>query len=109
MSGCIIIYVTVPDKDTAQRIAEDLLEKKLVACVNVTGGLESVYRWKGALERSGELLLIMKTLKGHFGKVRDRVAQLHGYEVPEIISVDISDGHGPYLDWIKESVIAEGL
>lgn len=108
MSGCIIIYVTVPDKDTAQRIAADLLEKKLVACVNITGAVESVYRWKGALEKSGELLMIMKTLKGHFGRVRDRVKELHGYEVPEIISVDIADGYGPYLDWIKDSVIAEG-
>jgi periplasmic divalent cation tolerance protein len=96
----IIIYCTVPTKEIAVKIAEDLAHGMFAACVNIISNVESVYRWKGNICRDNELLLVIKTRKSRFTAIQDRILSLHPYEVPEIISVDITRGSDTYLQWI---------
>ena len=91
---------TVPDKDTAVRIAGALVTEQLAACVNIIPGIQSVYRWQGAVEHGEELLLLIKTSDAAWSLLQERILALHPYELPEIISVRIQDGHSHYLNWI---------
>lgn len=103
MDACIVIFCTVPSRDIGLNIADDLVQGEYAACVNIVPGLTSIYRWKGALCSDEELLLVIKTRKALFESVRDRILALHPYEVPEIISCDITQGSEPYLAWITDS------
>lgn len=96
-----MIYTTLPDRAITEEIAGILVEKKSVACVNFFP-IESVYRWKGKLNRDKEYALIMKTRKSLYGKVEKTLKELHPYETPAIVSYEIKDGLGDYLSWIKE-------
>ena len=91
---------TVPDKDTATRIAGVLVAEHLAACVNIIPGIQSVYRWQGEIEHDEELLLLIKTSDAAWSLLQERILALHPYELPEIISVRIQDGHRHYLKWI---------
>jgi periplasmic divalent cation tolerance protein len=84
----------------ARRLAEQLVQRRLAACVNIVGGVESVFRWKGKMQRDREVLLIAKTRAASFERLRRAVASLHPYEVPEIIAVRVAAGHRPYLRWV---------
>lgn len=99
-----IILVTVPNHDTADRIATALLNDRLVACVSILPGVESRYIWEGKTETNTELLLMMKTRFDLFEAVRDRVISLHPYQVPEIVCLPIERGSLPYLRWIDDVV-----
>jgi len=103
-SKYIIVYVTCASKKEAARIGKRLLREKLIACVNIVGGIKSLFWWKGKIDKAKESLVIMKTAKKNFHKVRKRVRQLHSYEVPEIIAVPIAAGDRDYLNWIEDSV-----
>ncbi len=100
----IIVLCTVPDEDTAERIAGTLVSEKLAACVNIVPGITSVYHWKGAVERGRELLLIIKSGQGAYPALESRVRTLHPYELPEVIAVPIGNGLPEYLDWITNSL-----
>ncbi len=97
----ISIFVTVPDMKVANKITEFLLEKKLVACVNIIPKIKSVYWWENKICKSNEQLLIMKSTKNNFNKIVKEVKQIHPYEVPEIVCADIT-ANKDYLNWIKE-------
>lgn len=103
MTGLIACYVTVPNRAVADVIAQSLVSKQLAACVNIFPGIQSVYTWKGAVQRDDELLLMIKTRAPLFPQIVADVKANHPYEVPEVISVAIQDGHKPYLDWVRES------
>ena len=107
MKDFIIVNCTVPTREIALRIAEDLVGSRQAACVNIIPNIASVYRWKGALQHDDELLLIIKTRKALFGTICERIKALHPYEVPEIVSVDMTDGSDSYLQWIFESTKPE--
>jgi len=104
MTDGVIVLVTVPNAETADKLGEALVGERLAACVNVVGGVRSIYRWKGAVEKDTELLCICKTTRAGLERLRARVVELHPYEVPEVIALPIEAGHAPYLDWIKASV-----
>jgi periplasmic divalent cation tolerance protein len=104
MINAIGVLVTVPNRKTANKIAKTLLEGKIVSCVSIVSNLDSFYWWKGKIEYSKELLLIMNTLKSKFNLVEQTVRKLHPYEVPEIISFDIAKANKDYIQWIKDSV-----
>ena len=91
---------TVPDRDTATRIAEALVTEQLAACVNIIPAIQSIYRWEGAIEHDEELLLLIKTSDALWPLLQERILDMHPYELPEIISVRIQDGHSNYLNWI---------
>ncbi len=100
----IVVFVTVPGKEEAQRIAHALVEKKLVACVNMVNAVESVFWWEGKVDHAQEILLIIKSKKSKLNALMKSVKQLHSYQVPEIIALPLVGGHRPYLKWIDESI-----
>jgi periplasmic divalent cation tolerance protein len=99
----VIVLVTVPDEQVASRIAQALVSEKLAACVNVLPGVRSVYAWKGEICNEGELLCLLKTRRALYPGVRERVLQLHPYEVPEIIALPLIEGSDNYLAWLRDS------
>ena len=103
MSGFSVFFVTAGKEEEAARIGRTLVEEKLVACVNIVPRIRSIYSWKGDVCDDEEVLLIMKSRSSLFPSVRDRVRQLHSYEVPEIIAFPIARGLPEYLDWILEN------
>ncbi|MDR0823244.1 MAG: divalent-cation tolerance protein CutA [Endomicrobium sp.] len=98
----LIVFTTVPNKKTANAIIKKILPTKLVSCINVIGKVESFYWWKNKICNANELLLIMKTPHHNFKKLEKCIKEIHPYEVPEIISINIANGSKDYLDWIRE-------
>ena len=94
---------TCPDAATAARIAEALVGERLAACVNVLPGVGSVYRWQGRVERAEEVLLVIKTVRARLDALTARVVQLHPYELPEVVAVDLTGGLPDYLAWIEDA------
>ena len=103
-NDALVVLVTVPNAETADKLGEALVGERLAACVNVIDGVRSIYRWKGAVERDDELLCVCKTTRGGFERLRARVVELHPYELPEVVALPIERGHAAYLDWIRASV-----
>jgi len=99
----VVILCTCPPGD-AGRIARALVTRRLCACVNIVGGVVSVYRWQEKLEEEEESLLIIKGTKNGFEDLRRALVELHPYDVPEVVCLDVKDGHVPYLDWVRASV-----
>ena len=98
----ISVYIIAADSDEAGRIAEALVAERLAACVNVIGPVESIYRWKGTVERADEVALIAKTRRGLFDRLAARVRLLHSYDTPAIVAWPIIAGDAAYLAWIEE-------
>ena len=99
-----IIYVTAKNKEEARKIAEHLLRRKLVACVNIIDNIESHYWWRSKIGRDSECLMILKTKQSLYSNIEKYILEHHSYEVPEIILVPIQKGHEDYLYWIKKNV-----
>lgn len=100
----IAILITTPNQKVSDVIIEQLLNNKLVSCVNVISAIKSIYWWKGKICKSKEQLLILKSIKSKFKKIAKIARKNHPYEVPEIVSFDISDGNPEYLKWILNTV-----
>ncbi|SFM78765.1 divalent-cation tolerance protein CutA [Thermodesulforhabdus norvegica] len=98
----MVVLVTVPNAEEASRIAKTVVQEKLAACVNIVPQIRSVYSWKGEVCDDPESLMIIKTRAELFGAIRDRIKELHSYEVPEIIGVRLSDGIDGYISWVFE-------
>jgi len=99
-----LVLTTCGSREEAQRIAHELLERQLAACVNIVPQIESVYRWQGKVESATEWLLLIKTTAVAFERARDALLELHSYDVPECIQVTIEDGSSAYLEWIADSI-----
>jgi periplasmic divalent cation tolerance protein len=106
MAKPISVYITVPSRDMAERIAHTLVEEQLAVCVNILSDVRSIYRWKGRVESANEVILIAKTRRDLFERLEKRVKELHSYEVPCIVAWPIEAGHQPYLDWIEKKTTA---
>lgn len=102
-----IVLTTAGSEEEANKIARYLVERRAAACVNIVPQITSIYRWKENVEEAREWLLIVKTTAAAFEEVRDAIAELHSYEVPECVCLKIEDGLSAYLDWIAESVSIE--
>ena len=98
----ILVYMTVPDQGSAQRIGEALLEARLAACVNILPQVRSMYWWEGAIQRETETVVLAKTTAALFESLKACVLGLHPYEVPCVVAVRLDHGHQPFLDWIGE-------
>ena len=103
MQGAIVVLCTLPLDFDAERLAGELVGRSLAACVQIGPGVASIYRWQGAVEKSEERLLIIKTRRELFGAIEAAIKARHPYEVPEIIAVEVLEGHAPYLDWLAAS------
>ena len=107
MTDKVLVLSTAGSEKEANQIAHALVEQRLAACVNIVPKIKSVYRWQEKIEESEEWLLVIKTRKKVFPALRDAICELHSYDVPECISVNIKDGSNDYLKWIEDSVKAE--
>jgi periplasmic divalent cation tolerance protein len=104
----LLILCTCPDNESAAAIARTVVAEHLAACVNRIPGLTSVYRWQGEIHEDGEVLLLIKTRRELFEALRARLVALHPYEVPEVIALEITAGHAPYLEWLRSETRISG-
>ena len=95
-----IVLVTCASIAEARQIACKVIEKKLAACANILPGVESIYRWKGKVERAREVLMILKTSAARLPELEREVKRLHSYDVPEFIALPIAAGSKEYLRWV---------
>ncbi|HUF76195.1 MAG TPA: divalent-cation tolerance protein CutA [Longimicrobiales bacterium] len=100
----VVALTTAPSVEVAERIGRSLVEERLAACANVVGGITSIFRWDDAVQRESEALVILKTTVGSVEALERRLAELHPYEVPELIAFPITAGHAPYLEWVRAEV-----
>jgi periplasmic divalent cation tolerance protein len=103
MTNARIILTTAGSQEEARKIAHALVERKLAACVNIVPRIESVYRWQGKVETAHEWLLLIKTQAEFFEQVRDAVKELHSYDLPECVMLEVAAGSQDYLDWIAKN------
>jgi len=103
-NSVIIVLTNCGSPKEARRIVKALVERRLAACVNtITAPVESVYRWKGKIEKAKEYLLLIKTSRARFAAVERTIRDLHSYEVPEIIAIPIATGSRDYLSWLADN------
>jgi len=98
-----IVLVTTPDIKTARRLARAALAARLIACVNLVPCIESHYRWQGKLERSKEVLMVMKTTKARVSALQELILEKHPYDTPEFVMLNIAAGAQKYLAWLNDS------
>ena len=99
----LVVLCTFPAGGSAAAAAERLVDEQLAACVNLVPGVTSVYRWKGAVSRDEEVLAVIKTTADRFGALKVRLIELHSYDCPEVIALEVERGHHPYLDWVRDA------
>jgi periplasmic divalent cation tolerance protein len=99
-----IVLVTTPDLPSARKIAKAALQARLAACANIVPRLESHYWWQGRLERSGEVLMILKTTRARLLALEAMIIRNHPYDTPEVISFPLETGNARYLEWLVNSV-----
>ena len=104
MTDARLLLCTCPDEASAARIARTLVDERLAACVSRVPGLLSTYRWDGQVQEDAEVLLLIKTTADAVEALQARLLELHPYEVPEMIALDIAAGLPAYLDWLRDSV-----
>lgn len=104
MSELIQISTTTGTRDIAERIAVDLVDRRLAACVQVSGPIASTYRWQGQVETSDEWLCTAKTSRAQLEGIQELLKRLHPYEVPELIATPIVGGSEAYLKWLAEQL-----
>lgn len=99
----LLVYCTCPDVESAEAMATSLVAEHLAACVNVLPAITSFYIWAEELQRTPEVLLLIKTTSGAYPMLEARIREKHEYEVPEIIAVPIVSGSADYLHWLNAS------
>ena len=98
----ILVLTTMPNDDVkTAELARALIDERLAACVNVHGPMATTYRWKGRVELDVERQVVIKTTRDRLEAVRKRIHELHPYELPEFVVLDITGGSDAYLDWVK--------
>lgn len=98
-----IVLSTAGSEEEGARIAKSLLDRKLCACVNLVPKIRSLYRWEGAVQDDAEVLLIMKTTRENLQPLSDHLAEIHSYDVPEVLAITVDQGSASYLEWLAES------
>lgn len=99
-----LIYITTSERSESKKIARALLEEKLVACTNIIPQVNSLYLWKGEIEEDGESILIVKTKDDKVDQVIKRVEELHSYETPCILQLEVKKGSECYLQWMEDEL-----
>lgn len=100
----MVVVTTAPDADVAESLGRTLVEERLAACANVLPGVTSVFRWDGEVQTEGEVLVLLKSTESVFAALRDRLVDLHPYDVPEVLQLPVPAGSDVYLDWVREEV-----
>ncbi len=100
----VFAYITTKNKSEAKKIGKVLLLERLAACVNIFPKMNSIYWWKGQLEEANETVLIAKTTKNKFSKLSARVKELHSYDCPCILQLEVTDGNKEYVKWLLSNI-----
>jgi len=102
--GALVVITTVGTEQQANLIAEELLSRRLAACVNILQVPRTIYRWQGKVLRDSELMLVIKTAEEEFAEIERTIKELHDYEVPEVLGFAVSRGSSDFLSWIAGSL-----
>jgi periplasmic divalent cation tolerance protein len=100
----IVVLTTCDSDEQATRLARHLVDHRIAACVNIIPGARSIYRWKDKVEDAAEFMLVIKSRRDLFNKVREAIVQLHTYEIPEVIALPVVDGSDAYLRWLDREM-----
>jgi periplasmic divalent cation tolerance protein len=100
MSRVVLVLTTVPSDAVGEEIATALVTERLAACVNISAPMTSIYRWKGNVERDAERQLVIKTTAERVKALQQRIKELHSYELPEFLVIEVSGGSDAYLKWV---------
>jgi periplasmic divalent cation tolerance protein len=103
MKEYLLVMITAPESDS-EKIAKALVKDGMAACVSIVNGIQSVYTWKGKIEKDAEDLLLVKTRAEHLENLTQKVLTMHSYEVPEVIALSLEAGATPYLQWIDQVI-----
>ncbi|OGP16146.1 MAG: hypothetical protein A3I75_01725 [Deltaproteobacteria bacterium RIFCSPLOWO2_02_FULL_50_16] len=104
MAEYYLAITTLPNLAEAKKLARELVEKKVVACVNILPGATSLYWWEGKIQEDAECVLLMKTHEKSIERLKKTLPELHSYSCPELVCLPIFEGHPPYLKWLEDSV-----
>jgi periplasmic divalent cation tolerance protein len=104
----LLVLTTAPDLEAGRVLARELLDRRLVACASLVPGLESHYRWEGELQCSAEVQLLLKTAPERLAALEAALAELHPYDLPELLALPVEGGGAAYLAWVASEVDAEG-
>ena len=107
MSQIVVVLTTMPDDARTDEVARTLVTEGVAACVNIHPRMESVYRWKGAVERDSERQLVIKTTADRVDALRQRLHELHPYQLPEFLVLPVESGSDAYVRWVSESCGAD--
>ncbi len=99
-----MVLTTASSVEEAQNLARSLVEERLAACATLAPAVESIYRWKGAVQTASETMIVLKTSVERIAALEARLRALHSYETPEFLVLTVEAGSRAYLDWIKDSV-----
>ncbi len=97
-----LVYMTMKDKEEAERIGSVLVEKRLAACVNILGGCDSLFWWDGAVQKESEVVMLAKTPRENLENLTETVIRLHSYDVPCVVAVKLAGGNPAFMSWIHE-------
>lgn len=103
----ILVYVTAPDRETAERIGREVVQRRLAACANIVPGIASIYWWEGRVQEESEAVLMLKSRSGLAERLREAIAALHPYTVPAISILTLERVHPPYWEWVQEETRQE--
>lgn len=98
--GVRVVFTTFPTLEVARQVGTQLVDRRLVACVNLIPSIESIYRWQGAVEQDREVLAVCKTAGDRLDELRRALLELHPYDVPELLVLEVTDGAPDYLAWV---------
>jgi periplasmic divalent cation tolerance protein len=104
MTNKIVVFSTCGSEAEAERLAKQLIEERLAGCVNIVAPVRSFYRWKGVVENAVEWMLVIKTSRDLFERLRLSLETAHSYELPEVLAIQIVDGSPTYMAWLDEEL-----
>lgn len=100
-------YMTCANQDEARQIVRVLLEKKLIACANILPSMTACFQWENEMKEEAETAVIFKTTRSAFKPIEAIVQDMHSYDCPCVIALDIAQGYGPFLQWISDETASE--
>ena len=101
MTKVVAVLCTCPDEAAAGRLAGELVENRLAACVNILPAIRSIYRWQGATQDDPEVLMIAKTTRSAYPALESWLIEHHPYDVPEVLALPVLEGSAAYLGWVQ--------
>ncbi|HCI13016.1 MAG: cation tolerance protein CutA [Gallionellales bacterium GWA2_60_142] len=107
MSDALLVFTNLPDAESADKLARQLIEQRVAACVNRLAPCVSTYRWQGAVETATEVPLLIKTTRSAYSRLEQAIRAAHPYELPEIVAIPVEQGLPAYLDWVGQETALE--